>query len=304
MRRQAYRRIHALTAFGIAVTLVGCTAVPSGRFAAFADGTRSLATNSVTTYDGVVDLERTYMLYSPTTSRDGKLDEQSFKPVIVDEDGRKRDFDFKPRLEFRSAALDVLADYADALHAFATKDYQSDLDEATQSLGASVARVASEASGQDATKAAGILATAINGMGRVATEYLRRKTLRQAMDTAQPGVDKLAALIATDNASIVGAVHIMRRGIVRHANKLRPSTGLSRVSFDAAIAALLQESDDTLAELDAMNATVTAVPAAHADIRRSLDEKMDALASLQQLIAEAKRLNKFHKSTNKADKGS
>jgi hypothetical protein len=297
MKLPAHRRIELIAVLGVALALSACSAVPSGRFAALADGTRSIATNSVATYGGVVDLQRTYMLYNPNGD---KLNEESFKPVIRDEDGTVRSFDFKPRLEFRSAALEVLADYADALHAFATKNYQEDLDAATQSLGASVANLAAYADAGSAAQAGGVLATAINGMGTAATEYLRRKTLRTAMDTAQPGVDTLAKLIATDNKSIEVAVLTMRRGILRKADRLRPSTGIARISFDSSVATIISDSDETLTQLELMNAAVTKIPIAHAEIRQSLDQRADSMTALKGLIAEAKRLNRYYHTTAKS----
>jgi hypothetical protein len=295
MRPAPIDRLRATALLAITFGIAACGApIPSGRFAAFADATRTIANDSVATYGHVVDLERTYMLYNPNGD---KLNEASFAPRILDDSGRPLTFNFEPQLAFRSAALDVLADYADALHAFATKDYQQDLDAATQSLGASVGRLAASAGGVSAAQAGGVLATVINGLGRAEIERLRRSTLRDAMDKAQPGVDTLAGLIAGDNTEIMIAVRTLRKGILRRANSLRPATGITRISFDGAIQGVIVESEDTLTQLDAMNAAVAKIPGAHADIRHSLDDSAITMEQLRALIAEAKRLNKFYRST-------
>jgi hypothetical protein len=274
---------------------VGCAAIPTGRFDSLAEASRSLRADSAETYARIEVLQRQYMVFNPA---EGRLTVDSFKPVVMDEQGQPRDFGLGPRLRFRESVLDVLSDYADALQAFAKKDYQGDLDKATQKLNGGVRDLARQVSGTaEAQKAAGILATAVNGLGRRLIERRRRETLRQAMDEAQPGVEGLAGQLVADNALIAQAVTIMRNGILRAANGMRPGTSSpDRLALDDEVSRIIIDSGEILASLEALNGAVQAIPAAHSEIRETLDQREVNLKQLQTLIAEGKRLNKFNRS--------
>jgi hypothetical protein len=284
-------RLVAWLALGLPL-VTACTTIPVGRFEALAESSRSVLDGSSATYSRIEGLQWQYMVFNPA---DGRLTPDSFKPVVVDDQGRRQDFDLRPRLRFRETALEALADYTDVLQAFAKKDYQGDLDKATQKLSASLGDLTALASANpDAQKAAGVLATAVNALGRAAIERVRRNTLQDAMATAQPGIATLADLIAADNALIAQAVRVMQGGIVRAANNMRPAPSPDRVLLDERVARVLDEGTGILASLDALGRAVKTIPAAHAEIRESLDDERPSLAKLQSLIAEAKRLNKFY----------
>src|SRR5262245_17779874 len=222
MRAEGARapRIASL-ALALAFLAPGCTgAIPTGRFDAFSEASRTAATASGATYARIEGLQRQYMVFNPA---EGRLTLESFVPRVRDDQGQVRDFDLAPRLRVRESALQVLSDYADALQAFAKKDYQGDLDKATRNLDASVSSLASALGGADAGKAGGILATAVNELGRVAIERSRRTALEKAMEQAQPGVASLAGLVVSDNVLIAQAVTVMRGGILRAANGMRPA---------------------------------------------------------------------------------
>jgi hypothetical protein len=273
----------------------GCVSIPTGRFDSLSEASHAIRSDSGETYARIGTLQREYMAFNPA---EGRLTPDSFKPVVVDDQGQRREFDLGPRLRFRESVLDVLSDYTDVLQAFAKKDYQGGLDKATQKLNASVGDLAGEFSrNSDAQKAAGILATAVNGLGRALIERTRRETLRKAMDTAQPGVQGLANQLVADNALIALAVTTMRNGVLRAANGVRPGApSPERLALDHDVSRVIIDSGDILASLDALSEAVKAIPAAHAEIRETLDRREVSLKQLQALIAEGKRLNKYNRS--------
>lgn len=278
----------------LAVLAAGCGSLATGRFDAFATASRNVLQSTTDTYSRIENLQRRYMVFNPAP---GALTGETFKPIIVDDKGQTRDFDFTPRLQFRQSALEVLATYIETLQGFAKKDYQGDFDKAAQDLAASIGSLAKHASSDaEAKKAGGLLAVAVNGLGHPIIEYKRKEALERAMGEAQSGVTTLATLITEDNTKIIEAVTVMRNGILRKANRIRPAAdSVVRLEFDEYISRLIVETDDILGSLGSLNAAVSAIPAAHAEVLRSLESNSSSLRELQALIAAAKRLNTFYR---------
>ena len=289
MTRRLGVRTGPLSVLTAVLLIAGCVGVPTGRFDSLATATNEVQTSTAATYDRVEKLQRTYMIFNPA---DGPYTERSFDPVI---DGRS--FDLDPRLRFRESVLDVVARYVETLQTFAKTDFQEDLDTATTNLNASLSSLTKQVGGSaDATKAAGILAAAVNGIGRVVIEHKRRQALQGAMGQAQPGLDEIARLFDADTALIEQAVVVMRGGILRTANTMRTATGnVDRVALNQQVAVVIAESRDIQASLQATKTAVAVIPKAHAEIRTSLTTET-SLAQLQALVAEAKRLNGFYRS--------
>jgi hypothetical protein len=277
----------------LAAALAGCAGLPTGRFEALATSTRDIQTKTVQTDGDIVKLIRRFMVFSPAPG-EYKLD--SFAPVI-EVAGTKQDFDLGPSLEPREAALDTLAAYASALAAFAKKDYQGDLDEATQDLGGSVQRLSGHVlASSEAKTGAGVLATAVNGLGTAVIDHMRREALKKAMDQASPGIGEIARFINEVNGKAALAVRVMRSNILQHANRMK-AEGVARLQLNESVEEILVESNAILAHLKQATAAVDAIRPAHDEIRASLDrDDRTALDKLKALVAETKRLQKFYSS--------
>jgi hypothetical protein len=270
----------------------GCgAAVPTGRFDALAEASRGVESKTAQTDADFIKLTRRFMTFSPAP---GPYRADSFAPV-VDVGGTRVDFDFGPRLAPRQAALGVLAAYTEALAAFARKDYQGELDQATQSLGASAQLLASHASSSSAVKqGAGVLATVVNGLGHEVTERMRRATLRKAMDDAAPGVTAIVAFVKEINGLAATAVTTMRDQVIRRANSLTVADGPARLQLNEVVEGMIGDSSAVLAELKQGS---TAIVPAHSEIRDALDRDDRAiLEKLQTLVAEVKRLQRINAS--------
>ena len=289
----AVRFLVALAVLGLACAGCGAT-VPTGRFDALAEASLGVEAKTVQTDADFVRLTRRFMTFSPAP---GPYRADSFAP-IVEVGGTRLDFDFGPRLEPRQAALGVLAAYTEALAAFARKDYQGELDQATQSLGASVQQLASHASASAAVKqGAGVLATVVNGIGHEVTERMRRNTLRRAMDEAAPGVAAIVAFVKEINGLAATAVTTMRDQVIRRANGLTVADGPARLRLNEVVEGMIGDSNAVLAQLKQGSAAADAVVPAHAEIRAALDHDDRAvLEKLQALVAEVKRLQRINAS--------
>ena len=273
----------------------GCgAAVPTGRFDALAEASRGVESKTAQADADFIKLTRRFMTLSPAA---GPYRADSFAPV-VDVGGTRVDFDFGPRLEPRQLALGVLVAYTEALAAFARKDYQGELDQATRSLGASAQLLASHVSSSSAVKqGAGILATAVNGLGHEVTERMRRATLRKAMDDATPGVTAIVAFVKEINALAATAVTTMRDQVIRRANSLTVTDGLARLQLNEVVEGMIGDSSTVLAQLKQGGAAADAIGPAHGEIRDSLDRDDRAvLEKLQTLVAEVKRLQRINAS--------
>lgn len=278
----------------VALLVAGCASLPTGRFDALATAAKEVDVRASAMDADIVGLTQRFMIFSPAS---GPYTVNSFAPVI-DVDGTKYDFDFGPRLEPRQAALEVLASYAEALAAFARKDYQHDLDRATQRLGGSVERLVSHAGvSAEAKQGAGILATAVNALGRAYIEHLRKAALRKAMDSAAPGVRAIASFVKEINGQAALAVGVMRDAMISKANRLSVSDGVARLALNERVEGVVVESKAILAQLKQVSTAVDAVPPAHDEIRRALDrDDRPPLDKLKSLVAEVQRLQKFYSS--------
>jgi len=280
----------ALVALG--ALSAGCAGLPTGRFDALASASKGVEMATAQTDADFVRLTRRFMTFSPAP---GPYRADSFAP-IVEVGGAKVDFDFGPRLEPRQAALGVLASYTEVLAAFARKDYDGELDAATQSLGGSLQRLAGHATASAAAKqGAGVLATAVNGLGHAFTERMRRTALRQVMSDAAPGVAGIAAYVKEINALGAVAVTTMRDQMIRKANGLKVPDGMARLQLNEAVEGVIVESNAVLAQLKQATAAVEAIVPAHAEIRDAIDkDERVALEKLKTLVAEVKRLNSVY----------
>ena len=272
----------------------GCAAVPTGRFDALAAASKGVETRTTQTDADLVKLTRRFMLFSPAP---GPYRADSFAPV-VEVGGARLDFDFGPRLEPRQAALGVLASYTEALAAFARKDYDGELDRAAHSLGGSVQRLAGHVTASAAAKqGAGVLATAVNGLGHAITERMRRAALRKAMDDAAPGIAAIVTFVKEINTLGAAAVTTMRDQMIRKANSLTVADGVARLQLNEAVEGVIVESNALLAQLKQESAAVDAIAPAHAEIRDSIDhDERAVLEKLKTLVAEVKRLQGVYSS--------
>jgi len=129
---------------------------------------------------------------------------------------------FRPPLEPRQAALGVLAAYTEVLAAFARKDYGGE-----RGPSDALARWKRPAAGGHVTasaaakQGAGVLATAVNGLGHVIIERMRRRPLRKAMDDAAPGIAAIVTFVKEINVLGATAATTMRDQMIRKANSLK-----------------------------------------------------------------------------------
>jgi hypothetical protein len=275
--------------------LTGCAArIPNAKYALLQESTSSLLSTVENTYTRI---ERLQQRFAVTTAPDSAIDRMRFKPKIGGQS-----YDLTPELQFREAAIEALLNYMNVLQAFSSKDYLTDVDKSTLLLSASLRdlfETSQAINTAEGTQVANIFGGFLNKIGCGMVNHKKREALKQAMDLAQNDIETLSKLIVNSNIKIKKAIDIMLDRILAHANDVRPKYGtVERISFDSEIATLILEADEMEASLEAINAAIIKIPLAHQEIRNDLDKVQSIYNSLQEVVQEAKRAQKFYRSLN------
>jgi hypothetical protein len=225
------------------------------------------------------------------------------------------------RLALRLAALDQLSAYSGALQELAEADVGKDIDAAAAKLTGSLIGLRDtyrKASGQDLPLGdadIGIIATAVDAIGRGVVEGKRRAAVKSVILRADPAVQKVTGLIAadlgsqSDLASFVQAALTNSRGSVQQAynlERVRPAS-----TFDARYAMLLRARQiydaerATPAFFAAVSAGASAAGQAHQALRKAVEADRFSSAEVAKLIGEleahVKSVQAFHKTLRAAD---
>jgi hypothetical protein len=272
--------------------LYGCCSIDAGRFEAFAAASHRLLDGAEAEAAQIQEVQRTYLAFAAAA---GKLDEQSFEPQTAIAGGQ-RNFDLVRQFSERIAILNAIANYADALSAFARKDYQSGVDAAAVELDGSVAALGALMGPQwGGTAAAGYLASAVDTLGHAIIEHERIKGLRRAMALAQPGLQTLAGLLASGDELIAQQIVAYRNYILEDANDTinAAPAAINRVGIAAMVGGPVADANLAVRRLAQINQGVRLIPAAHQELADSICEDRPGLASLKALLSEAQRVATF-----------
>ncbi len=269
--------------------LLSCSSIPVGKYETLNDSNKRILAETTDTYTRIEKLER---YFAVVTAPNSGITPTAFKPNINGES-----IDITPELRFRENALEVMVRYTSVLSSLSSKDYQTDVDKASQDLAGSLKNfVSSSPGGTDTSMASGIAATLVNDLSKLVAEHKRTDALRGAMDMAQDDIANLSKLIVGSNNKIKEFVLLIQERIIAHANTVRPGyASANRVSFDSDMAVLLAEIEGINASLDSMGTAIAKIPEAHKEIRAALDKKQTTLDALQSLVQEAQRANKFYR---------
>jgi hypothetical protein len=268
--------------------------VDPGPFDAFSASTHSLLEGADSESAQIAEVQRTFFIFAAAA---GKLEANSFEPT-VNVSGRQQNVDLVRQFNERVAILEAIAHYADALSAFAKKDYQSGVDSAATKLDGSIVTLSTTTggAGSEATAAAGYLATAVDALGHAIIEYERVRALRRAVALAQPGLSTLARLLVAGNDLIERQIGTYRDDILQDANatiNANPS-GFSRVEISALVAEPVSDANVSIVRLGELNKSVTLLPLTNQELADSLCSSAPSLTNLKELVSEAQRVAKFH----------
>jgi hypothetical protein len=225
------------------------------------------------------------------------------------------------RLASRLAALDQLGAYSSALQELAEADVGKDIDAAAAKLNGSLIGLRNtykKASGRDLPLSdadIGVIATAVDAIGRGVVEAKRLAAIKSVIVRADPAVQSVTGLIAaelgsaSDLASFVQAALSNSRGSVQQAynlERLRPTS-----TFDARYAMLLRARQIYDAEMAtpaffaAVSEGAAAAGQAHRALREAVEVDRFSSAEAAKLIGElevhVKSVQAFHKTLRAGD---
>jgi hypothetical protein len=277
------------------IALSACASVPVGKYQVLKDSSQSLLTNTTDTYTRIEKLQRLVVVASVP---DKPIDVDTFKSLT----DKGISYDIVPALQYREQAFEVLVKYLNVLGALSSKDYMSDIDKASIELSGSLQTLIEKSNvinAANAPQVAGIFATLIDAISRPIIEEKRMDALKSIMDSSQGDLLTLTNLLISSNTKIQDFVVLARKLLIAHANLARPKYNSPlRYDYDKNIANQMQEIDEILASLDAINKGIGKIPNAHKEIRDSLDKKPSTMEALKGLVQEAQRVNKFYRSLN------
>jgi hypothetical protein len=292
--------VSRIAPFAISIALIaclsGCCSIDSGRFDAFSGSTRDLLQGADIESAQIAEVQRTFLIFSAAA---GKLDEHSFEQTVT-VGGHEQNIDLVRQFNERIAILQAIAHYADALTAFAKKDYQSGVDSASTKLDGSISNLSKMGAGSGATTAAGYLATAVDALGHVIIEYQRVKGLQRAMSLAQPGLQTLAGLLVTGDELIDKQIEAYRKDILNDANATIASNpgGFDRVEIAALLVDPVSDASLSIGRLAELNRGIALLPIAHQELSDSMCSSTSTLSNLKEFVSEGQRVAKFHAGLN------
>jgi hypothetical protein len=271
------------------LALTGCqAAIPVGKYHVMRDTSATVLATSTEAYDRINDLQQQRIAYRAATGG-GAITATTYRP------GKDDRMDVAGRMRARRAALETLAKYLAALDAFASRDFEGEVDEASKELAGSVKALAAYAGDDaEATNVSSIMGTVVNVVGREVVKRRRREGLKRIMTMAQNPVEETSLYVASGNALADLATQVLIGNILAHARRLRPDAFVARLPVDEAVGKAVHDADTARSALDAVTAAMRELPKAHAEVLRSLDEPATPVAGLEQLVAEATRAKEFH----------
>lgn len=87
--------------------------------------------------------------------------------------------------------------------------------------------------------------------------------------------------------------------ILVHRNRTRPPIDTpQRTDFDTDVALLIREVNQINSAIDELGASIGRVPSAHAEIRKMLDDQPKGLETLELLVKDVKRIERFYRSVH------
>jgi hypothetical protein len=314
--KRVRRVIEASLAAMSLVALVGCASTSLTQVKQFGLASSSLGEHARKAFDLATGASVERKLYDVASDPQIGPTDATFKGLFSGDSGAQNGAEKAERLTLRLRVLDQLSSYSIALQQLAEADFDTDIDAAAKDLDGALIGLRDtfkKASGNDlpVTDAdIGIIATAVNAIGKVISEAKRHDAIKTTVTKADPAVQKATALIAADLgqdselASFVKEAISNSRGSIQQAyniERLRPNS-----TFDVRYSMLLRARQlydaeaNTPAFFAAVSKGASAVGKAHSALREAIEANEFSSAEMAKRIGElevyVKSVQGFYKS--------
>jgi hypothetical protein len=306
----------SLVAMSLIVTVAGCGSVSLSQVRQFGSASSSLGDHARKAFELAATASVDRNLYDVAADPQKGPTDATFEGLFTGDSGVPGGKEKAERLVLRLRVLDQLANYSGALQQLAEANFDKDIDAAAKDLNGSLVGLRDtfkKASGNDlpiTDTDIGIIATAVNAIGKAIVEAKRRAAIKTVITTADPAVKTATALIASDLggasdlASFVKEALSNSRGSVQQAYNLDRSRPTS--NFDTRYSLLLRARQlyDAEANTPAFFAAVSegalAAGKAHQALRKAAEgddfSSAEAAKLIGQLEVYVKSVQAFYKS--------
>jgi len=263
----------------------GCTAIPTSRFDLLAESGESTLKAAENVFSRMESIQ---LVECVVRARTKPLSEDVFKPG---------DLDLAPRLRLRQSTLEVLARYLELLKELAEKDFQGDIDAASDKLAASAKSLTAQLAPSDdkLSKVGGIFASLVEAVGAEIVREKRIRALEKAMSRAQRDLVEVCSLVSHDVRELKAFMGLMKTRIYSNFDAVRPQEkDYARLVADRELAQILSEFKDLGDALDGLGRAVLKIPDAHQETLQALETPERPREALKALISKAQQIGKFY----------
>lgn len=305
----------------VAATCAGCGTASLSQVKQFGVASSSLGEHTRKAFDLAATASVDRNIYDVAGDPQKGPTDRTFEGLFTGDVGIPGGKEKAERLALRLRVLDQLANYSSALQQLSEADFAKDIDAAAKDLNGSLVGLREtykKASGKDLpiTDAdIGIIATAVNAIGKAVVEAKRRAAIKTVIVKADSAVQNATKLIASDLgrdsdlASFVKEALSNSRGSVQQAYNLQRTRANS--TFDVRYAMLVRARQLYDAEITtpaffaAVSEGATAAGKAHQALRTAVEADDFSSPEAAKLIGElevyVKSVRAFYKSLQAKD---
>jgi hypothetical protein len=307
---------HSTMVLWLAVICAGCGAVSLSQVQQFGVASSSLGEHARKAFDLAATASVDRNIYDVAGDPKKGPTDSTFEGLFTGDVGIPGGKEKAERLAVRLRVLDQLTNYSSALQQLSEANFAKDIDAATTDLNGSLVGLREtykKASGNNLAISdadIGIIATAVNAIGKAVVEVKRREAIKTVIVKADSAVQSATKLIASDLggdsdlASFVKEALSNSRGSVQQAYNLERTRENS--TFDVRYAMLVRARQIYDAEIatpaffTAVSEGATAVGKAHQALRTAVEADNFSSPEAAKLIGElevyVKSVQDFYKS--------
>lgn len=311
-----------LGAMLVVALMLGACGTPSlNQVKQFGDSSASLSTSAVDAFHYIDEADVQRKIYAVAANpKNGPVDATFQGFFDRTGSGALQNNAQRDALGLRLNALKSLASYSKALQVLATSDYWADIDAASKDLNGALVSLGTTyqtATGSSAGLSQadfGLIATAVNAIGKGVVEAKRREAIRTVVKVADPAVQKVAALVSKDLAddsdlaryaqSAVATQRLSMQAAYNAERQMPTSTFDGRLAQLQKIRSAYQAGQDSGALFRNVSQGTKAMAQAHSALLKATEANQfssdDLAKALAELQAYAQSVQSFRNSLNAA----
>jgi hypothetical protein len=292
----------------------GCGTVSLSQVRQFGTASSSLAEHTRKAFELASTASTERNIYDVAADPQKGPTDKTFQGIFTGDVGTPDGQQKAERLTLRLRVIDQLGDYSSALQKLAEADFDKDIDAAAKDLNGALVglrQTFKNASGKDLPLSdadIGIIATAVNAIGKAVVETNRRTAIKTVIIRADPGVQNATVLIALDLGRDSELADFVKQSLRNTRGSVQQAYNLerNRLSFESRYSLLIRARQFYNAETTApaffaaVSEGARAVGKAHHALKTAVETDQFSSAEAAKFIGEletyAKSVQAFDKS--------